>query len=161
MSCTGLTIQECTASQLSQVRPLWEDLYLHQRANGLLADLTHDGFDRWAGSLGPTLGRFSCVFLASTEGTPVGFLAGRMRTPTPPFEPAMVGFITEVFVSEVHRRAGMGRALIGAAERWFSARGIERMELQVLVGNASAHDSYKRLGWRDELVQMVYRISAG
>ena len=87
MSFPELTIHESTYEQLSLVKPLWEALYVHQCANGMRAELSEDGFDRWAGSLGATLGRFSCVFVASVRGAPIGFLAARMRTPTPPFEP--------------------------------------------------------------------------
>lgn len=155
MSPPGASIRECAEEDLAAVRPLWEGLYAHQRASGLVASLSDDGFDRWAASLGPTLGRFSCVLVAESDGTPIGFLAGRVRTPTPPFEPRPTGFISEVFVAEGYRRAGAAGALIAAAERWFSDQGVERLELQVLVENRLARDAYRRMGWQDELVQMV------
>jgi GNAT superfamily N-acetyltransferase len=158
VSDTDFRIREGTAADLSRVRPLWEALYEHQRAHGLLAEVAADGFDRWAAALTTVLGRFGCLFVAQSAVEPVGFLAGRVRAPTPPFGPAPVGFISEVFVAQSRRGTGAGRRLIEAATVWFAAQGVARLELQVLVGNTAARDAYLRLGWREELVQMVCPI---
>ena len=157
----GVAIREGTAADLPRVRPLWDALYTHQRAHGMTTAVAADGFSRWAAALTPVLGRFACLLVAEAGEEPVGFLAGRVRAPTPPFGPAPVGFVSEVFVLAGRRGAGTGKALLAAAGRWFAAEGVERLELQVLTGNTAARDAYRRLGWGEELVQMTYQIGPG
>lgn len=159
MNGSEVHLREGTADDLPRIRSLWDALYEHQQAHGLLSELTVDGFERWAATLTAILGRFACLFVAEVMAEPVGFLAGRVRVPTAPFVPTPVGFVSEVFVATGRRGTGTGRRLIEAAEGWFVAQGVVRLELQVLSGNTAAQDAYKRLGWQDELVQMVYRLS--
>ncbi len=154
-------IREATADDLLRLKPLWEALYDHQREHGLLSGLSPDGFVRWRQALAPVLGRFGCLFLAESEQELVGFLAGRIRTPTPPFAATPVGFISEVFVQSEHRGSGTGRELLRRATEWFAHQGVTRLELQVLSGNTQARHIYEYLGWREELVQMVFLISPG
>jgi ribosomal protein S18 acetylase RimI-like enzyme len=154
-----VSIREAKPDDLLRLKPLWEALYDHQRDHGLLSGLSTDGFVRWRQALAPILGRFGCLFLAETEGELVGFLAGRIRTPTPPFAAPPVGFISEVFVRPELRGSGTGRGLLRRATDWFTQQKVTRLELQVLSGNTQARKIYEYLGWREELVQMVFLIS--
>jgi ribosomal protein S18 acetylase RimI-like enzyme len=156
-----VSIREAKPDDLLRLKPFWEALYDHQREHGLLSGLSSDGFVRWRQALAPILGRFGCLFLAETEQELVGFLAGRIRTPTPPFKVKPVGFVSEVFVRSEHRGSGTGRELLCRATEWFAQQGVTRLELQVLSGNTQARHIYEYLGWREELVQMVFLISPG
>jgi GNAT superfamily N-acetyltransferase len=156
-----VSIREAKAGELLRLKPLWEALYDHQQQHGLISCVSPDGFLRWHQALTPVLGRFGCLFLAEREGEPVGFLAGRIRTPTPPFAATPVGFVSEVFVRPEYRAGGTGRELLGQATEWFAKQGITRLELQVLSGNTQARHIYEYLGWREELVQMVFLIAPG
>ena len=68
----------------------------------------------------------------------------------------MTGWISEVFVADELRGAGVGRLLIDAANAWYRGERITRVELQVVVGNARGRRFYEQLGWREELVQLVW-----
>lgn len=152
------TYHAADASEIATLEGLWNDLYAHQQQHGLLVDLAADGFTRWCDGIVRLLGRFSCVFLAQRQGQTIGFVAGRMRTPTPPFAPFPVGFISEVYVVPEERGRGTGRALIRHAIEWFQSQQIQRVELQVLVSNRDACAAYQRAGWQPELMQMVWQI---
>jgi GNAT superfamily N-acetyltransferase len=154
-SPSEVVIREATAENLPALRELWERLYAHQQLHGMLAELATDGFELWTQALSRVIGRFACVLIADCAGAPVGFLAGRVRTPTPPFRSDPVGFISEVYVDEAHRGGGAGRLLVESAKEWFRRQGIHRIELQVLAGNTAAREAYRRWGWQEELVQMV------
>jgi GNAT superfamily N-acetyltransferase len=156
-----VSIREAKADDLLRLKPLWEALYDHQQEHGLISFLAPDGFLRWYQALAPILGRFGCLFLAEREEELVGFLAGRIRSPTPPFAAQPVGFVSEVFVRPDCRSGGTGRELLRQATEWFARQGVTRLELQVLSGNTQARHIYEHLGWREELVQMVFLISAG
>lgn len=156
-----VSIREAKADDLLRLKPHWEALYDHQREHGLISCLSPDGFLRWHQALAPVLGRFGCLFLAETEEELVGFLAGRIRSPTPPFAATPAGFVSEVFVRPEYRGGGTGRELLRQATDWFAKQGVTRLELQVLSGNTQARRIYESLGWREELVQMVFLISPG
>jgi GNAT superfamily N-acetyltransferase len=150
-------IREGAADDVPRLQSLWLALYENQKVNGMLVDLPNDAFQRWVASLVPMLGRFTCVFVVEKGSDLVGFLAGRVRALPPYFGGAQVGFISEVYVDDAHRRNGLGRQLVSTAMDWFRHLGITRLELQVIMNNPSARKLYRDLGWSEELVQMVWQ----
>ena len=55
--------------------------------------------------------------------------------------------VAEFFVCEAERGSGVGKALLGAAERFTAARGLTRLAVSVLSGNQGALAAYARLGF--------------
>ena len=55
--------------------------------------------------------------------------------------------VAEFFVCEAERGSGVGKALLGAAERFTAARGLTRLSVSVLSGNQGALAAYARLGF--------------
>jgi len=149
-------IRPATREDFAAVEPLWVGLYQHQKDHGMLLAVSPSSFKDWAAAMTAVLGRFTCLFVAEREGRPIGFLAGRIRSLPPYFGGFPVGFISEVFVDETYRGKGIGRLLVAAAIEWFHAQKVWRIELQVLVGNTGARKVYRDLGWKEELVQMVW-----
>ena len=84
------------------------------------------------------------------------FVAGRIRALPPYFGSLTIGSISEVFVADARRGGGIGRRLLAFAVDWFQAQGITRVELQVVAGNVDGIRFYRQLGWREELLQMVW-----
>jgi ribosomal protein S18 acetylase RimI-like enzyme len=152
----GYSVREGVADDVPRLRSLWLALYENQKANGMLVELPEDAFDRWAASLIPMLGRFACLFVVERNSELVGFLAGRIRALPSYFGGAQAGFISDVYVHDLHRRHGLGRRLVSTAMEWFRNLGISRLELQVIVNNPAARKLYKDLGWSEELLQMVW-----
>ena len=158
-----------------RLRPLWQRLYEHQRAHGMMLELPSDAFELWRASLQPLLGRFAFVLLAEEQnladgsgltdgpglavgpGALLGFVAGRVRSQPSYFGGQPAGFVSELFVEEAQRSRGVARALLDESVKWFGERGVGRIELQVLVDNAEAREFYRRRGWKEELVQTVWR----
>lgn len=151
------TIRLASGDELARVEPLWLALYEHQRANGMILELPPNAYEHWAASLKPLLGRFACLLFAESEAQLVGFLVGRVRSLPQYFGGYPVGFISEVFTEDAHRGRGIGSLLVTRAVSWFEQCGITRAELQVIINNEGARKLYRRLGWRDELVQMVWQ----
>jgi GNAT superfamily N-acetyltransferase len=75
------------------------------------------------------------VGLATVHVTPV------LHRPTP------VGRLTALVVTERARRQGVGRALVGAAERLLTARGCGLVEVTSNQRLTEAHGFYERLGY--------------
>jgi GNAT superfamily N-acetyltransferase len=148
-------IRLATADDLPRLRPLWDALYRQQQAQGMLLPVPPGAFEEWARSFAPVMGRFACVAIAERDGAVTGFVAGRIRTIPPFFGGGLAGFVSDVFVDESQRGHGLARKLLDLATEWFAARDVRRLELQVIVGNPGARGAYLRLGWKEELVQMV------
>ena len=55
------------------------------------------------------------------------------------------------------RRGGVGRRLVGAAEEWARARGLEQMAVRSNVARSESHPFYERLGYVRAKTQHAYR----
>jgi GNAT superfamily N-acetyltransferase len=69
-------------------------------------------------------------------------------------------YVSELFVSEEARGAGVGAALMAEAERLAAARGVPRMMVGVLAGNAVAERLYARLGFVPHAMELVKAIGS-
>jgi RimJ/RimL family protein N-acetyltransferase len=146
------------AADLFAIERLWHALYEHQKRHGMFLEVSPDSFKDWAESMKVTLGRFTCLVVAEWHGETIGFVAGRLKTLPPYFGGFTVGFISEVFVSETHRKQGLAREMLDLVTQWFSTQRVHRIELQVLVDNSGARQVYRELGWKEELIQMVWEL---
>lgn len=144
-----------SAADVARVAPLWRDFYAGQQAMGLVASVPPNGFELWAAAQEPILGRFGCLVVADVGERCVGFTAGRIRNLPKHLGGDAAGYISEVYVAPEARGSGTGRALMEETLRWFASQRIQRVELQVLPGNDAARTLYRRLGFVDDLVQMV------
>src|SRR5712692_3474227 len=156
----GVVIRAAKPADIYVIEPLWLALYKHQKENGMLLDLSASSFSQWADAMKPALGRFTCLFIAERDAEAIGFLAGNLRTLPPYFGGHLIGFVSEVFVADADRGKQVGRELIETALRWFKAQHAHRVELQVVMNNARARKLYNKLGWTEELVQMVWQWPA-
>lgn len=100
------------------------------------------------------------ALLATWDGAPVGHLFMTFEQDAPYVREALRPFaqITELFVREEARRRGIATALIAEAERLARARGMQRLMIGVLVGNALAEPLYRRLGFAPSAIEMAKRI---
>lgn len=153
----GFSLRMAMAEDLPQLDGLWRALYRQQHETGMLLTVPQDGFDAWVASLSPMLGRFAMVVLAEYEGRIAGFLAGRVRALPAYFGGQPAGFVSDVYVDPDFRRRGIAEAMVHAGIQWFEESGITRIELQVVVANEDARRLYRRLGWKEELLQMVWQ----
>ena len=119
-------IEAATADDAAAVVALW-------RACGLIRPWNDPGED-FALALG---GASSAVLIArgaEIEGSVmVGFDGHR-------------GWVYYLAVSPDRRGAGLGRALMAAAEDWLRARGAPKLQLMVREDNAAALGFYEKLG---------------
>nr|WP_245215684.1 GNAT family N-acetyltransferase [Pararoseomonas baculiformis] len=103
------------------------------------------------------------ALVAERGGCVVGHLflcfeedAAYVRAPLRPY-----AYVAELFVRDEARRQGIGQALLREAERLAAARGVPRLMIGVLAGNAGAEALYRRFGFRAHAIEMAKDVASG
>ncbi len=93
------------------------------------------------------------MFIAQrSDGTPLGVVSVADHTN---FTGERQAYLGELAVLEEAEGHGIGRVLVGAAERWAQDRGHTLLVLETGAANARARDFYARLGYQEESVRLV------
>lgn len=94
------------------------------------------------------------VLVAESDGRVVGLVHVFVR---PAIENPREAVVQALVVHHAHRRAGVGRMLMVAAERWGNERGCRSVVLSSNVARAPAHAFYAALGYRVAATSYVLR----
>lgn len=102
----------------------------------------------WVGRAMLPPSRLHRLFVWGRPGTAFGYLdAGPVHPEdADPSQPPS-GEVYELYVDPVAQRAGGGARLLAAAETWFAAQGLTRVELATLESNPAAQAFYEQQGW--------------
>jgi ribosomal protein S18 acetylase RimI-like enzyme len=87
------------------------------------------------------------VLVAIDDEVIIGFITGKIEPRPPVFAVAEKGEINSVFVEERYRRCGIGGQLIRHMVKWFTARGIEYVELSADVRNIVSVNVWTSFGF--------------
>jgi ribosomal protein S18 acetylase RimI-like enzyme len=68
------------------------------------------------------------------------------------------GFIHDVYVDEEARGGGVANALVDAAARWLTGRGVPRIVLWTASQNEAAQRLFAKLGFRHTMSEMTREI---
>jgi ribosomal protein S18 acetylase RimI-like enzyme len=71
------------------------------------------------------------------------------------------GQVTELVVEPEWRGRGVGRRLIGEAERLTREKGLPRLAIGVLAGNDRAERAYRAAGFAPYLLNLMKRVDGG
>jgi aminoglycoside 6'-N-acetyltransferase I len=91
---------------------------------------------------------------AAPGGELVGFVEVSLRDWAEGCVTSPVGYIEGWYVEPSHRRRGVGRSLIHAAERWAASRGCTEMGSDAELPNGVSHAAHRALGYA-EVVRIV------
>ena len=97
----------------------------------------------------------TAAFVAEVDGDVVGFVCVSERSH---FTGEIDTYIGELVVSRTAEGAGVGRALVGAAEDWGRARGRRRVVVDTGAANTPARRFYAALGFEEEDVTVSRAI---
>lgn len=99
-----------------------------------------------------TLGTMPLVELVAEEshGVLVGFLEVGLRSHADGCDPAhTVGYIEGWYVSESHRKRGIGRKLLAVAEDWARGQGCVEMASDAVIGNDVSQRAHEATGYAE------------
>jgi ribosomal protein S18 acetylase RimI-like enzyme len=133
---TALSIAPLEDADVAAVIALWQRCGLTRPWNDPAADIA---LARQGANAAVLLGRDSDAVVASVL---VGHDGHR-------------GWVYYVAVDPQHRKKGLGRAIMAAAEEWLRARGILKLQLMVRPDNTQVQAFYETLDY-DEQERIVY-----
>lgn len=99
-----------------------------------------------------TFGTMPLIELVAEErsGRLIGFLEVGLRSHADGCDPAhAVGYVEGWYVVESHRKRGVGRKLLAAAEDWARGQGCVEMASDALVGNDVSQRAHEALGYAE------------
>jgi GNAT superfamily N-acetyltransferase len=137
---------------LDDLAPLWKELHRHHRATAEYEDLVADPEVSWTRRrawYGRLLASGASYATASgDEGGLIGYVMVAFEDrPDDPFDVhGGIAEVVTVVVSPGHRSAGVGRALLEAAEK--IARGCRFDTVKIAVMSGNIRDCVQRSRWR-------------
>lgn len=85
---------------------------------------------------------------------PIGFAELSIRPYAEGCRPGRVGYLEGWYVEPEHRRRGIGRALVAAAERWGRYQGCTELGSDTAVENLASASAHRALGF-DEVDRLI------
>lgn len=157
----SITYRRATLADLAALYALNDEVNLlhHTALPRVFALPSCSGQDviRWKEAI---LGKASAVFVAEREIGIVGFVAGQIEDETATqFHPVRFCRLGTLAVTEADRGQGIGRALIGALERWATTHHAVELHLNVWSFNVKAAKLYEELGYEVRAHFMVKTLS--
>ncbi|GIW25926.1 aminoglycoside 6'-N-acetyltransferase [Meiothermus sp.] len=99
------------------------------------------------------------ILVAEEEGRLVGWAEVSLRDYAEGCETSPVGFLEGWYVAPTHRRRGIGRRLVEAAEDWARAKGCIEMASDTELHNTSSQLAHTRLGYQEVERLVCFRKS--
>jgi aminoglycoside 6'-N-acetyltransferase I len=138
--------------EIRPLRPDEHDAWLRLR-EGLWPDAPREELARERAELLADAGR-NGVLVAASPGGLVGFVEVSIRDWAEGCGTRPVGYIEGWYVAPEHRRAGLGRRLVQAAEGWARVRGCTEMGSDADLSNGLSHAAHRALGY-GEVARLV------
>ena len=102
----------------------------------------------------------ACVYVAEEGGRIVGYVYAALEPLSWKELRGPAGFIHDVLVREDARRSGVATQLLDAAIAWLRDRGAPRVILWTAAPNAPAQKLFRRMGFRDTMLEMTLELEA-
>ena len=97
------------------------------------------------------------ILMADLDGKVVGYACIWARVPSdePDDDPRDYAYLGDLLVRNAHRRKGVGRLLLQAAEAYARSAGVHVLRVGVLARNRSARSFYYDNGFGDQEIEML------
>jgi len=149
MSDLAYTVLAGDAALLSRIHPLWSELRLHHADIGgpWKQEFLDSDFDKRKAGLIAKGMRGLLVLLAMADDVAVGYCVSTI-------DAAGRGEIDSLFITETHRRRGLGRRFVQQSMEWLNTNGAKPIVVLVLAGNDEAAALYESFGFQPRTITL-------
>jgi len=88
------------------------------------------------------------VYVAESNGEVVAYILAIIQNYPPAFETKQFGFVSDLAVTSGSRRSGIGMYLFKIAKDWFVKKGMNRIEIGVVVTNEISTSFWDKMGFK-------------
>lgn len=96
-------------------------------------------------------------FVERPEGGLCGFIEASIRPWAVNCEAMPVGYLESWYVDADSRQAGIGRALVRAAEAWAKSKGCRQMASDAELWNTVSQDAHIAIGYEETMRLVLYK----
>lgn len=101
----------------------------------------------------------ACIFVSEHGGDVTGYIYAALEPLSWKELRGPAGFIHDVLVRVEARRSGAATKLMEAAVAWLREKGAPRVILWTAAPNATAQKLFRKMGFRDTMVEMTMELS--
>ena len=155
----SITVRDATPEDRPQLVGFMADLNAYEHAlqpDRALGEKAADAHLAYLESLVARQRGF--VLVAEESGGVQGFLLGIVEEEDGSYvipEARPYGYVTDLFITEIARGRGVGRALMGEAERRFRDAGLPSIRVTALAANEGACGTYEGLGYQHHAITFI------
>jgi ribosomal protein S18 acetylase RimI-like enzyme len=124
-----------------------------------LPEGVEQGYRRWLGT--EIENREAIVLVAELDGEVVGYVYGRLEKRDFNLLLSAHAALHDVLVVDRARRTGAGEALVVRFAEIAAERGVPRVVLHTATSNTRAQALFKKLGFRDTMLEMTLSLGVG
>jgi ribosomal protein S18 acetylase RimI-like enzyme len=157
----SLNIRSAVVAEYERLSVLWRGVeYLHHQAFPHIFREPDEGWPTRSAVESLIAGPESTMLIAETNNEIAGFVTLQVHRveQTPRMRGRRFVMIENMAIDPLHRRRGIGRALLRAAEDWAAQRSIAVLQLFVWEFNDAAVHFYESEGFVMELRGMARRL---
>jgi len=99
------------------------------------------------------------VFVAIKDNEIVGSGYGLIKENKPHFSERKFGHVGFMFVRQEYRGQGISSLVLEAIFNWFKTKNIRETRLQVYPNNPNAIKAYEKVGFKQNLVEMLHYLT--
>ena len=93
-------------------------------------------------------GEIGVCYVAESEGTIIGYLAGSIKIEQPTYRPVKLAELENIFVLPKDREAGIGTLLTNKFIAFAKQNGAARVKVEAYASNTGAINFYEKVGFK-------------
>ena len=154
-----VTIRNANEKDLPSVIKIWKEFIDFHKEKDRLLTRRADGHEYFAKFFRENIEKETAlVLVAETEGKVVGYCQNLIEVFPPVLVTEKYGNVMDMAVTEKYRSQGIGEKFFNEAKKWFKEKGIERLEVRVLVANEIATSFWRKIGFKPYLETVYMEI---
>ena len=148
---SDLLIRDGNESDLDAVAHLWQLLNRFHHGLGFKFPRSDNAPNQWVDSFRRTLGRFSFLWIAEQDSETQAFLLARVKQSAQYLGGVRVGEISDLYVADELRGAGVASQLVDRAMAKFQELAVHSVEVQIQAGNQAGLDFWLKHDFEPDL----------